>query len=727
MKMKRTLSLILAAILLAAALASCAAPSGISGVSANVRLTSSDGESAGAWLTERLGERLTDRVVLGTEADGCGVDLSGLEDDGYVIRTLGSEVALFARTTDGLDRAVRRYAKAVEAGEAVADVTYHEGARIEELLLAGVPIGEYSIAVEDDNNYMRSWVTDNAATPFAALIKKACGADVPVGESADHRIVFRRIEDSGFKESSYHYFFEDGDLIFEYAELGGARNAFVKFLENECGWVDLMYGRDELCEADLIDVPAVTDVLCHPRFDGIRLTGFHTFSTENTLARINQNSFIYKYRIESAHHYLGTVWARDYGWFQTGHYPCLTSDDVLETVIEEVSAVLDERIAAGSKIGDDLVSVNMGTQDEDRQWCSCKNCMAIYKNEGSWSGPLIHFLNRFDEAMDEAGYDGLKYPTFGYVGSNRPPRTLVPRDDIYVTFVYNNSCTHHCVDGSQCLTDKTNPDYASFILGWLEKTPNVYVRPAPLLAPMHPYTIIDQVWDDVSWLGSIGVKCIYNEIYTSDEVDTNLIACELWEAMTFDPDMTRTQYYEEAARLFEKYYGDGWRRVLDYVDLLEETENAAGTCWSAWSGGYMTPYDVYQYDFATYRALWDEMLGELESALPGACSAAQENRLKRMIVGTIYEGCFASYYLAYEDYDDERIALLNERWAQMIALAKESGIYGRLQGYHIFDSLSDTAWKGAWTMDYRGDKKDVRLEIITRIEKRSVVRSAPQD
>ncbi len=113
--MKKALSLILAALFVAAALA--AAPAAAKKGSANVpqsdkispriTLTSSDAADAAAWLTARLGE-VPDRVVIGTSADGYGVDLAALEADGYYIRSLGGEVALSARTADGLDRAVRK-------------------------------------------------------------------------------------------------------------------------------------------------------------------------------------------------------------------------------------------------------------------------------------------------------------------------------------------------------------------------------------------------------------------------------------------------------------------------------------------------------------------------------------------------------------------------------------------------------------------------------------------
>ena len=148
--MKRLLALILAAILLAVSLAGCASSSQKSAaISAKIRLTSSDAADAAAWLTARLGERLSDSVVLGTDAVGYGVDLDALENDGFFIRSFGREDVLFAKTAEGLDRAVRRYAKTVEAGEPISDVTYHEGAFVGRLTIAGADISTFGVRVEE--------------------------------------------------------------------------------------------------------------------------------------------------------------------------------------------------------------------------------------------------------------------------------------------------------------------------------------------------------------------------------------------------------------------------------------------------------------------------------------------------------------------------------------------------------------------------------------------------
>lgn len=57
------------------------------------------------------------------------------------------------KTETGLDLAVRRYANAVEAGTASElDASYHEGYRIEKLMLAGHDISEYAIEYPAEHN-----------------------------------------------------------------------------------------------------------------------------------------------------------------------------------------------------------------------------------------------------------------------------------------------------------------------------------------------------------------------------------------------------------------------------------------------------------------------------------------------------------------------------------------------------------------------------------------------
>ncbi|MBO4868111.1 MAG: hypothetical protein J5585_00200, partial [Clostridia bacterium] len=253
--MKRLLALILAVIMLTATLSGCAtAPNGAaaSAISANIRTTSSDATDAAAWLTERLGDKLTDRVVLGTSADGYGIDVSSLEKDGYFIRSTGGETALFARSTDGLDRAARKYAKMFEAGS-VTDVTCHEGARIKRLTIAGRDISEYTICCEDER-YMLA-----AANELSARIAEATGVTLAVSSSepAAPYIALRYVRDEALKNVGYRWSVTEDGLTIECSDAYKAQSAYsavARFLEKRLDWFGLSYGWEDLTPADLVEI-----------------------------------------------------------------------------------------------------------------------------------------------------------------------------------------------------------------------------------------------------------------------------------------------------------------------------------------------------------------------------------------------------------------------------------------------------------------------------------------
>ena len=681
--MKHIISVILAAIMIAVCLASCAdAPKESAAISAKIRITSSDAEDAAAWLTARLGDKLTECVVVGTDAGAYGVDVSSLEDDGYVIRAIDGETALFAKTPDGLDRAVRRYAKQIEADEPVADETYHEGPRIERLVLAGSDISTFAIRVESENEYVGSWVRDNVAGTFSELIGIATGFSPKVGGEAEHYIILRHVVREGWKESSYNYHFENGDLIVEFSEIYGAKNGTLLFLENECGWTDLIIGMDVLAEADLIEVPADLDVTVHPTLEG----GFCQCirNPYSTLRRIAPSLAEYSYKIPSAHHALGTKWAAYYGYSGFGHFVCLTDDDVFEVTVEEICDHIAARLAAGEKLGDGMAHIDLGMEDGDASagatFCKCKNCTAVYVEEGgAWSGPMIRFANRVEEAVDAAGYDGIKYSVFAYAGSNMPPRKTAPNDDLYITIVLHDSCDKHYIDGSQCYSNAgnawmvgwnrsynsgdmvvNNVDWGQWIKDWRGLGAHLYVRVATLTNPGAPFMTMYEIWENMRFFAENGVMAIYNESYAIGGLDFNYLVAELYQICHYYPQITRAEYFAEYYRLLEKYYGEGWRDVLFIADTLREAE-LASPCYCAWSAGLTDAH----FDPATVYENWDEMTDRAEHASLLAASELEEYFCEMAGAIVTNVGCHAAYSL--HGADDGVLDVCRTRWADMVA------------------------------------------------------------
>ena len=700
--MKRTIALFLAAVMLASALASCASVAPTASPNANIRLTSSDAYDAAAWLNERLGERLTDSVVIGTDASAHGVDLSTLEDDGFFIRSFGREDVLFANDTDGLDRAVRKYAKMVEAGEEIADVTYHEGPRINELRLAGNDISAYALRVESDNKYVREWVTEEIAGYFCDLIGMATGFTPVLGGEAEHFIILRHVpakERKDFRESSYNYHFENGDLVIEFIDLYGAKNGALMFLQEECGWVDLTIGYDVLAEADVIDVPAELNVTAHPalsggvdqsclrnRYSSLRkVTGTLSDTTYMGNVLTNRN-----YRIPSAHHALGTKWASYYGVSMTSHYVCLTDEYVLEDTIDEITEHIAARIKDDEVIGDSLDHIDLGMEDGNVAWgttfCKCKNCLAVFHEEGNaWSGPMIRFANAVEKGVDKAGYDGIKYSVFAYVGSQMPPKKTAPNDDIYVTIVMHDACDKHFVDGSQCdgncgnmwmrdwNRDYTNGqryvnnrDWSKWIKDWRAMGTHLYVRVATLSAVLHPFMTMYAQYENMKFFAENGVTAIYNESYAFDGLDFNLLVGELYQICQFYPTLSRAEYYEHFDRLLEKYYGEGWRDIRALCDLMREAELISG-CASAWSISDKNP----QYDDEYFIGHWDEMLSLADSAAKKAGSAIEQRFCEYAKCIVIKMGCAALYRARGEKSGE--FAAAGERWEELVALLEKNG------------------------------------------------------
>ena len=371
--MKRTLSLILAAVMLAACLASCASDSkAIGAINANLRVTSSDATAAAEWLSERLGDKLTDRVVIGTNADGYGVDVNALENDGFFIRSFGGEDVLFAKTSTGLDRAVREYAKMVDTGT-VADVTYHEGFRVKRIEIAGREISEYTIYCEDDEP-MKS-----AASELASRIAQANGAALEVSTETPSApyIALRYVHDDAISTVGYRWSVTSDGLTIDCSDgykKTSAHLAVNRFLEKALDWFGLSYGNEMLAEADLVslevgesggEVNAFLGASSYSSF----FAGDMIFEHEWTDGRVG-NFSPYNCCCHGLQNnkFAGEL-SKSGDW--SGDQPCFLDDEFFEIAYYDICDYIEARLSAGAVIGEDFVSVDIAHGD-NVNWCKCK-------------------------------------------------------------------------------------------------------------------------------------------------------------------------------------------------------------------------------------------------------------------------------------------------------------------------------------------------------------------
>ena len=171
--MKKLLSIIMCALMLIAALASCAPAKSDS-------QSSSGDETAKytAYLEERLedapGKKPASLVIETAEnSEAYGVDMTAFSDDGYLTRAEYGEVVILGKTDAGLDRAVRDYVKNGNPNDYFT--VYGEGYRVKKLTVAGNDISEYAVIRDDNADECNTF----ASSELVSYIEKTCGAVLP--------------------------------------------------------------------------------------------------------------------------------------------------------------------------------------------------------------------------------------------------------------------------------------------------------------------------------------------------------------------------------------------------------------------------------------------------------------------------------------------------------------------------------------------------------------------
>ena len=513
--MKKLLALFLAAVTLSAALAGCAT-SPKSAISAKIRLTSSDASDAAAWLTERLGT-VADNVVMGTNAEDYGVDVSALEDDGYFFRSFNDEVVLLAKTRDGLDRAARKYAHSVEAGLAVGDVTFHEGARVKRFLIAGRDISEYTVYCEDEELMLA------AAKKFADRIAEACRVAIPVSTEspAAPYIAIKYVDDEALGNVGYRFGITADGLSIEcsgkYVQ-ESADVAFTRLLVTKLDWFGLDYGNEDLSPADLIEWKEGESGGEKPYFDwAIANSGQFGYYLEHYGFRFGEHC-------TASHGLECNAFGKEADpayndgdrWTWVYEQPCWLDEDFYESVRSDIVDYIEERLNAGMVIGKDFSYVDIA-QPDNNVWCKCKKCSKMMATEGSHAAECLTFANRISEDLNET-YPGLTYLVFAYHATRNLPKSVRPNDLINVTFCYDHSCSNHPLDGSKCTSfdnwsdnEHRNDNLSAELKKWLAVTKKVSVWFYGASDGLMSMSYLQNVKDDIRFLYNSGVSAVYWE------------------------------------------------------------------------------------------------------------------------------------------------------------------------------------------------------------------------
>lgn len=678
--MKKIISIVLAAAALSAAVA-CSLP----------RAATSSSSSA---IPAKYASRLPDDalVLVGEDASAHGVDLSTFSDDGYAIIRKGGELTVLAKTGHSLDLATRKYQRKYAATTEDISVTVGEGYRVRSITLAGVDIAEYAIVYPTGLGYA---IWDEtyayAAERLSSYIEKTCGAKLPTfADSApgyEHTIALVCDENVGLGADGFEIATVDGQMTMTSAGRG-AHYAVSEFLEAYLGWRFLTLEYSYLYESEHIDVPAGIADRQVPLFKHrAEYSGDHGNYPYDAALRGAEHCIDRKMHGSGTQSHAKYGYGSIYGEANHGYYvyipsvkgsiqPCLTDSAILDECVDNIVDEVSRKSAADPEFFEKQGGkhmIRLGHNDNDG-FCTCKNCMKVYVEEGGFSGLNVRFANAVADEVN-AQFDGkIIISMFAYWGAPEPPAKAAPNDHVYVTYCVYQPCWNHPLGDSWCdptnlgVDKLTNEKHIDYLRRWCEISEYVtiyyyglYDSDAKLPLPQH----FDNIYNDVRLMAEAGARGMMS--YACDQsplfgdLEDYLISKLLW-----DPEMSREKYEEIRDEAIRLLYG-------------EETE-AIGTLLGIYYNARMfTPCHVYTEDKTTNLPYLAERADEIERlcalALSGCESDEQQADVEAFVSIFYYAFAIGMRESDFENGTPEQRAVYEARYARCAELLSKRGIY----------------------------------------------------
>ena len=257
--------------------------------------------------------------------------------------------------------------------------------------------------------------------------------------------------------------------------------------------------------------------------------------------------------------------------------PCLTSEEIYQTVLKNLRAKLEADPTV------DIVSVS---QNDKNEYCTCESCAASDAKYGSPSGTMIAFVNRIAEAL-EPDYPNLVIDTLAYNYTQTAPKGIVPRHNVCVRLCSIRVCFMHPM--TEC-NDAPGPNGVAWtrttyflpdLLDWGEICDRVYIwdYTTNFAYYIAPFSNFGAIRENMLLYYEHGVRGMFPQGNGQSisgefgELRSYLLAKLMW-----NPVMTEEEYYRHMDEFLQAYYGEGWEGIRAFIDLTTELVANEGSC-----------------------------------------------------------------------------------------------------------------------------------------------------
>lgn len=419
---------------------------------------------------------------------------------------------------------------------------------------------------------------------------------------------------------------EDGTHI--YIEGGTSRGVLYGvyyFLEHYCGFRCYTKDVEKISRFDVLDVE-ITDFQDSPAFEYRESYFRHAFDGD----------FCVKNKLNSN---LGDISKAKGGrmkWFNFHHSFCdlVPAEKYFNSHPEYFSEFNGERINNGQLCltNPEVLEIAKHTliewihdnpectvfsvaQNDNKRYCSCPACRALMDEEGSPSGPIIHFVNALADFIKEE-YPHILLHTFAYQYSLPAPKKVIARDNVIVRL-----CTITCrLDKPITVLAEEKPEgeeavFIHALQNWKKHAKRLYVwdYAVNFRNYLQPLIHLHAMTENIRFYrenGVIGILEQGNFAYgggaSMDDLKSYIIARLLW-----NPDV---DVNEERHGFMQAVYGKKAGELMEkYAILMEEA-------------GSQAPLGIYQSPDAAY--LTDTVIEQADALFREALAIAETEQFR---------------------------------------------------------------------------------------------------
>ena len=312
---------------------------------------------------------------------------------------------------------------------------------------------------------------------------------------------------------------------------------------------------------------------------------------------------------------------------------CMTTPEARRLTLEVLKSFVeaDRKEAAKRKVPPPFI-YDISANDNPNP-CYCKNCQELVKKEGTYSAPLIQFINYIAEEAEKFCPE-IQIRTFAYLYSVEPPKTFKPRKNviIHLAMLGKEFGGHGHADTMRPVNHPNNKQSLEIIKKWNRHAANLAIWDYWKLFGLDssrcpPYINTDAIIYNIKYYSKINVSSIFVECETPASTSFFGLKRYLGFRLMNNPLLDAEK---EKADFFKGMYGKAAPVMLEYFDFLNKEQQKESAPLGEISPAHRTYLNI---------AFFDRVFDLFDLALSMADNARIKANIERELV-PVYAGFF---------------------------------------------------------------------------------------